>query len=59
MYDSKMRQNIKSDALFVIYICVCIYMQGYDHVALHDRHLRERISLFKAAFKEDMNENDK
>ncbi|XP_022105219.1 E3 ubiquitin-protein ligase HECTD1-like [Acanthaster planci] len=25
---------------------------GFDHVACHDRHLRERISLFKAAFRD-------
>ncbi|XP_071795349.1 E3 ubiquitin-protein ligase HECTD1-like isoform X3 [Asterias amurensis] len=29
---------------------------GFDHVASHDRHLRERISLFKAAFRDTMDE---
>ncbi|KAJ8045570.1 E3 ubiquitin-protein ligase HECTD1 [Holothuria leucospilota] len=31
---------------------------GYDHVAQHDRHLKERISVFKAAFKTSSIDDD-
>ncbi|XP_071499022.1 E3 ubiquitin-protein ligase HECTD1-like [Diadema antillarum] len=30
---------------------------GYDHVALHDRHIKERVSLFKAAFRDSSEED--
>ncbi|PIK60002.1 putative E3 ubiquitin-protein ligase HECTD1 isoform X1 [Apostichopus japonicus] len=31
---------------------------GYDHVAQQDRHLKERIGVFKAAFKSSSNDDD-
>ena len=50
------QMRVYSMNMYIYSLNACLSLKGFDHVASHDRHLRERISLFKAAFRDTIDE---